>query len=383
MKKSLLTLATIAMMVQNADAMYVIGDPFGKWDPGVGTEMEEIENGWQWTGYIPYFRFFGFATEFMPGRDWVTFNNNYRLSPEKDFIDAEDGNYPLHFGSPEASFCGFGKTCTLTVTKDEKGEYSVNIKNAEDPEKGPWGMIGDFNAWNYDAPMYELNQNIWAKLCDPLEGFVKFRTNEDWNIQYGADELMTISGNGQYAILQNGEPFICYELDNSAFILDLNAKNLTVKENVSRVSPLALRGEVTEWAWNGKYCLTETLDSPNVYRVVLPSIKAGSKFKIADLDWSSSYSSQNLEMKLGETYGLTESGWENMAFAESHDGPVTIEYDELNNTIRAFADPNSVYSICLDGKTDYYNLQGVRVENPANGVFIRVADGKSEKVFIR
>lgn len=72
-----------------------------------------------------------------------------------------------------------------------------------------------------------------------------------------------------------------------------------------------------------------------------------------------------------------------MALAESYDGPVTIEYDELNNTIRAFADPNSVNSICLDGRTDYYNLQGVRVENPANGVFIRVADGKSEKVFIR
>ena len=63
MKKTLLTLTAIAMMVQNADAMYVIGNPFGKWDPGVGAKMEETENGWQWTGYIPFFSIFGFATE--------------------------------------------------------------------------------------------------------------------------------------------------------------------------------------------------------------------------------------------------------------------------------------------------------------------------------
>ena len=33
-----------------------------------------------------------------------------------------------------------------------------------------------------------------------------------------------------------------------------------------------------------------------------------------------------------------------------------------------------------DSEAVYYNLQGVRVENPANGVFIRVANGKSSKV---
>lgn len=34
-------------------------------------------------------------------------------------------------------------------------------------------------------------------------------------------------------------------------------------------------------------------------------------------------------------------------------------------------------------KAEYFNLQGVRVGNPQGGMFIRVADGKSEKVFIK
>lgn len=36
-----------------------------------------------------------------------------------------------------------------------------------------------------------------------------------------------------------------------------------------------------------------------------------------------------------------------------------------------------------NGKAEYYNLQGVRVENPENGMFIRVQNGKSTKVAIK
>lgn len=36
-----------------------------------------------------------------------------------------------------------------------------------------------------------------------------------------------------------------------------------------------------------------------------------------------------------------------------------------------------------EGPAEYYNLQGVRVQNPANGIYIRVQGGKSQKVMIR
>ena len=35
------------------------------------------------------------------------------------------------------------------------------------------------------------------------------------------------------------------------------------------------------------------------------------------------------------------------------------------------------------GAVSYYNLQGARVDNPSNGVFIRVADGKTSKVLLK
>ena len=33
-----------------------------------------------------------------------------------------------------------------------------------------------------------------------------------------------------------------------------------------------------------------------------------------------------------------------------------------------------------DGEAVYFNLQGVRVDNPENGIFVRVANGKAVKV---
>ncbi|MDE6803884.1 MAG: hypothetical protein K2J29_04555 [Muribaculaceae bacterium] len=48
MKKSLLTLASFALMAGSANAMYLIGAPAGEWNPAVGIEMEEVDGGWQW-----------------------------------------------------------------------------------------------------------------------------------------------------------------------------------------------------------------------------------------------------------------------------------------------------------------------------------------------
>jgi len=48
--------------------------------------------------------------------------------------------------------------------------------------------------------------------------------------------------------------------------------------------------------------------------------------------------------------------------------------------------PDSVESISVDnanGEVEYYNLQGVRLDRPAKGINIRVADGKATKVVVR
>lgn len=64
--------------------------------------------------------------------------------------------------------------------------------------------------------------------------------------------------------------------------------------------------------------------------------------------------------------------------------PVTS--DEANTTADfEYTVPTGVEVIegAAEGPAEYYNLQGVRVQNPANGIYIRVQGGKSQKVMIR
>lgn len=64
----------------------------------------------------------------------------------------------------------------------------------------------------------------------------------------------------------------------------------------------------------------------------------------------------------------------------------TVTSDEAKTTADfGYTVPTGVEVIegAAEGPAEYYNLQGVRVQNPANGIYIRVQGGKSQKVMIR
>ena len=98
----------------------------------------------------------------------------------------------------------------------------------------------------------------------------------------------------------------------------------------------------------------------------------------------------------GSNYGTHVIGETNLSFALKSDkenilvGEYQMDvYDfygnRLNKDIMTFNVENSgVENVLDDSNThvDYYNLQGVRVENPSNGVFIKRQGGKATKVVI-
>ncbi len=62
------------------------------------------------------------------------------------------------------------------------------------------------------------------------------------------------------------------------------------------------------------------------------------------------------------------------------DKKYNVTYNAKTNTMVISID-DAVENIFDDEvEAVYYNLQGVRVDNPANGIFVRVAGSKTEKV---
>lgn len=44
---------------------------------------------------------------------------------------------------------------------------------------------------------------------------------------------------------------------------------------------------------------------------------------------------------------------------------------------------SGIEAIETEGEAEYFNLQGVRVANPGHGLFIRIQNGKAEKVLVK
>lgn len=68
-------------------------------------------------------------------------------------------------------------------------------------------------------------------------------------------------------------------------------------------------------------------------------------------------------------------------------GNYTLNYDHPNATLTMIANGTET-SICnivslQEGEAIYYNLQGIRIENPSNGLYIKKAGGRTSKVLIR
>ena len=62
---------------------------------------------------------------------------------------------------------------------------------------------------------------------------------------------------------------------------------------------------------------------------------------------------------------------------------VTFTLDTQNFLLKVSGiDDSGIEGISVDTPTNtrYYNLQGIRVDNPADGIFIKVSGGKSSKV---
>lgn len=391
MKKSLLALASFAIMAGSANAMYLIGAPAGEWNPAVGIEMEEVEGGWQWTGYVGVSDYFAFATQLAERDDWETLNANYRLSPVSDGTAATEGIHALHLGAPEGAFHGLDTECTYIVSELD-GEYTltVNILGEIPPTpEATWGLIGDFNGWAEDVPMNKVREGVWTVTMPELNGGFKFRANGSWDINYGGNsDSAEILYDGDYDLEANGYNFTIYDATDVSLTLDLNNMIVIVEgyeEQPPQLKMLALRGSFANWEWEWGYYFMEGED-PGVYFLYLDFVESDWEFKIANQDWSEQYTTQNLEMVAGEVYDLTVNDGSsfNMGTADSYtDVLMTLD---LNNNTLSFTGVgmSGIKTVeAANSKVQYFNLQGVRVDNPVKGMYIRLTDGKSEKVILK
>lgn len=133
------------------------------------------------------------------------------------------------------------------------------------------------------------------------------------------------------------------------------------------------------------YAKTTIAFVPENYKVTIKEIKFESKGKwdanntydpnTFDADtktWAPAAAAEVVAFAAGDgTFTMTNGGRTDI-------GKVTVKYE-----VGAAVDEIGISSDDSNAEAVYYNLQGVRVANPSNGIFIKVKGSKSEKVLVK
>ncbi|MCC5914411.1 MAG: SusE domain-containing protein [Balneolaceae bacterium] len=168
-------------------------------------------NDWDWDSAVALFGFDS-ETEYSGFLYFDADGLEYKFAPER--------SWDLDWGDDDAD--GNLDEGGSNITMEDAGFYrfSVNTENLTYSfERKVFGLIGEAaGGWDDgdDVIMeYDTEENVWVVEADLVAGEMKFRANQEWNLNYGDDD-----GNGT---LQEGGANIMVDADGTYRVtLDLN-----------------------------------------------------------------------------------------------------------------------------------------------------------------
>ncbi len=164
------------------------------WSPADAPPLTSEGND-QYEGYV-YFADDGFQFKFTDERTW-----------------------DLNWGDDDAD--GTLQQDGANIDMENAGYYKINVdldNLTYEYLRTEWGLIGDATAdgWDADQDMeYDPEDKVWRITTDLTAGEIKFRANDDWDLDYGDD-------NGDGTLQQGGANIAVEEAGNYTVELNLS-----------------------------------------------------------------------------------------------------------------------------------------------------------------
>lgn len=255
-------------------------------------------------------------------------------------------------------------------------------------------LIGGFNGWTLkDAsakftdkgdgtyvldyagtltPDFKINDGTWNNPDANFGGSTKLELGVEYPLVVGAT-----SGN----IKMDGN------VPNPHIVFNPTAKTLLITGQQQAITlAYGIHGQIfdgLEWATtamtesNGKWSLTADV-LPGEFGIKAMDSATGNQVSwisgVPEVEGVSPVLSVD---HLGKAQAATEEGGAN--WVSTLEGNYTFTFDPAALTLTVTANAG-IGSIATSAPATYYNLQGIAVENPTSGLYIRVQGGKSTKV---
>lgn len=261
----------------------------------------------------------------------------------------------------------------------------------------PLYCTGDFatSNWAPDAPIEFTFAD--GKYTLDIEGTAMFKISTamgDWDTfnagcltcNYGEEPGATIA-------LEPGDANILCPWAGDYHVVvagDLSTITLTTETpKPTGATAVYLRGDMNGWGAEDAWKMTSTDGVTYTFACADDqSIPAGVAFKFADANWASiNYGAEEV-LFLDQEFELGYNG-SNITLEEEWSGSVKLVLGENQTATVEFSNDKSAFGavagIAVDNNVApvYYNLQGVRVNNPENGLFIVVKGNETSKVLVK
>ena len=275
-----------------------------------------------------------------------------------------------------------------------------------------WAVVGAYTDpnWNFEAS--SVLTGTGDELSVTIEKFTSdFKiveiSQDNWNVQYGTSTPVEIgvpvqlegkNGDQDPANIKFAFPiqvvnFATVKFNKATFTLTVDAEESDVEYGYPT---LYMTGSFNEWLEPSKAVPCTFDEKTLIYTCKVdlgePEGDGGVEFKLAGAGWSNEVCGpeEGIEINDGEATPVSFGGSNLVTFLT---GEQTLTFN-IGTMLMTFGDPslvgiagdnedNAVETIEVsNAAVEYYNLQGVRVANPENGIFIRKQGNKATKVVL-
>lgn len=299
-----------------------------------------------------------------------------------EYTSSMSGNaYSLKAGKYEFQFVldKNAETGVLTVTGEGDdpnppvGDYTGWYMNVQ----------GDFNGWNPSGVAFNADGTVEVKNLAIGTGEFELKVwNGSEDLYYGDQSNPVVLGETTTVYLGGGHMTIEGATADGVYDLTFNAvDNTMVVTSVGGIDYTTwyvnVLGTFNDWQDNGVACNAEGVAK-------LEKLAIGTKeFKVKVWNGADDWHSNGAAIATNEWVSIPGNTDANMTIAgATADSVYDVEFNCATNEIKVTLNSNvGVEAIeAANGEAVYFNLQGVRVANPENGLFIRVQNGKAVKV---
>lgn len=153
-------------------------------------------------------------------------SSSFKVTPEANWDNAWGGvltaDGSIYSGSLDPSGGDFSIDAGTYMITADVSSLTIELEKTDD-----WGIIGDATPNGWSDPdtdmMYNGQRQVWEITTDLTDGFLKFRANDGWDLNYGDNEPDgTIDGGGSDIAVTAGNYTIRLDLINEKYELIAN-----------------------------------------------------------------------------------------------------------------------------------------------------------------